>query len=134
MDIDKIDEIQQSLAPVTRKTPGRVIRVAPRVNLGKRIRTATETIEVPSTQEFRPEITPDQIHNIQKDTEIARLNKVLKQKQDQIAELLGENRQLRKQLDKKNIIASSSSQTTAPVPPTTKPTYAQKVGTKIIDK
>src|SRR3954464_10406713 len=105
MDIDKIDEIQQSLAPATRKNPGRVIRLAPRVNLGKRIRTATDAIEVPSTQEFRPEITPDQINNIQKDTEIARLNELLKQKQDQIAEILDENRQLRKQLDEKNNIS-----------------------------
>jgi len=38
------------------------------------MRTSTATIEVPATQEFRPEIT-------EKDTEIARINKLLRKKE-----------------------------------------------------
>jgi hypothetical protein len=48
--------------------------------------SSTITVEVPATQEFRPEITPA------KDIEIARLNELLKQKETLITDLLGENR------------------------------------------
>src|SRR4051812_13690300 len=86
------DEIQQILQPTMQP----VIRVTPRTRLGvKRMRTSTATIEVPAAQEFRPEIT-------EKDTEITRINELLKQKENLITELLEENRKLRKQLEEKN--------------------------------
>jgi len=47
MEVDT-DEIQALLAPVK--------RVRPSIKLGKRIRTSTVIVEVPSSQDFRPEI------------------------------------------------------------------------------
>ena len=111
MEIDSIT-VTPRLNPVKRATPS--------AKLGKRMRTTTETIEVPSTQDFRPEMP-----NV-KDAEIDRLKQQLKEKQDLITELLGENRQLRKQLDKK------TKNPKPPIPtPSDKPTYAQKASIEV---
>ena len=89
MDVDtEIQQIQQMLEPSSSTI--RVKRAAPSIKLGKRLRTPTATIEVLSTQDFRPDI-PDV-----KNAEIERLKALLQEKQDLIIELLDENRKLRK--------------------------------------
>jgi hypothetical protein len=74
MEVDRIgevDELQQMLTPVR--------RVSPRIKLGKRVRGFIIIIEVLSTQDFSPEIRANSIDDNIKDTEIARLNKLLKE-------------------------------------------------------
>ena len=102
MEIDT-EGIRKALEPrVKRETlitvtpnPNIIKRMAPNTKLGKRIRTATEIIEVLVTLDFRLEIP-----NI-KDIEIENLKRLLKEKQDLVIELLEENRKLRGKLEEK---------------------------------
>ena len=90
MEVDT-DEIQALLALVK--------RVRPSIKLGKRIRTSIVIVKVPSSQDFRPEIGTINSNNPEKDGKIAKLEKLLKIKENLVVELLEENRQLRKQLE-----------------------------------